>query len=80
MTEVKGHKYLLDNNHFYKPYEIKKVADIKYKADYEFEVKEPKKLVSKKEVVSTYSLRGVVKKWFKEINIYNNIYGIYSRL
>jgi len=50
-------KYLLDNNHFYKPYEIKKVADIKYKEDYEPEVKEPKKLI-KKEVVSNYSLRG----------------------
>jgi hypothetical protein len=62
VTEVKGHKYLLDNSHFYKPYEIKKFADIKYKEDYEPEVKEPKKLVIKKEVVSNYSLRGGVKK------------------
>ena len=57
IKEIKGKKYLLDNDKLYKPYEIKKVADIMYKEDFEPVAKEPKKLIKEK-VVSNYSLRG----------------------
>jgi len=62
VKEVKGKRYLLDDGTeiYYKPYEIKKVADILYKEDYEPEepeVEEPKNIKESEKIVSNYILR-----------------------